>query len=153
MNNGRVSTQLSEERCRDLLTSIRKIIQLLDIQSKNMNKQFGVTGPQLIILQEIANAGKISITPLSKSVSLSQATVTVICRRLETKGYLIRKKGEDDKRSNWVSITEKGNEMLLALPPLIQGIFIDQFSKIENWEKIMILSAFERVAELMSVKK
>ena len=153
IHDAKARTQLSEERCRLLLISIRKIIHQLNIQSKNMDKQFGLTGPQLIILQEIANSKKISITPLSKSVSLSQATVTVICRRLEKKGYLIRNRGEDDKRSVWVSLTEKGNEMLLNLPPLVQDIFADRFSNIQSWEKMMILSAFERVVELMSLNE
>lgn len=129
---------------------MRKIIQAIDIHSRKLNKQFGLTGPQLIVLQEIANREEVSITPLSKATSLSQATITDICKRLESKGYLTRKKREDDKRSVSVALTQLGKEAIKNLPPLLQETFTNRFSKIENWEQMMILSAFERVVNLMS---
>ncbi len=121
-----MNKQLNEQRCRDLLVSMRKIIQAIDIHSRKLNKLFGLTGPQLIILQEIANLGEVSITPLSKITSLRQATITDICKRLETKGYVIRKRRDDDKRSVSVILTEKGNEVIKDLPPLLQETFTDQ---------------------------
>jgi DNA-binding MarR family transcriptional regulator len=148
-----VKNLLNEERCRNLLISIRKIIQAIDIHSRQLNKNFGLTGPQLIILQEIDNHGQISITPLSKATSLRQATVTDITKRLELKGYIFRKKKEDDKRSVSLSLTEKGRAIIKDLPPLLQEKFTDSFSKIENWEQLMIMSAFERVVNLMAAEE
>jgi len=138
------------QRCRELLISIRKIIQAIDIHSRLLNKKFGLTGPQLIVLQEISNHGQISITPLSKITSLRQATITDITKRLEAKGYISRKKREDDKRSVSLSVTEGGEAIIKQLPPLLQEKFTEEFSKIENWEQLMILSAFERTVSLMS---
>lgn len=103
---------INDQRCRELLVSIRKIIQAIDIYSRNLNKSFGLTGPQMIILQEIANHGKISVTPLSRHTSLSQATVTDITKRLENKGYILREKREDDKRSVYLFLSEKGKTSL-----------------------------------------
>lgn len=145
-----MTSNLNDERCRELLISLRKIIQAIDIHSRKLNKQFGLTGPQLIILQEIAKLGNVSITPLSKATSLRQATVTDICKRLEKKDYLIRTRRQDDKRSVSVALTEKGKEAIRELPPLLQSTFTDRFSKLENWEQLMILSSFERVVDLMS---
>ena len=140
----------NEKRCRDLLISLRKIIQAIDIHSRTLNKTFGLTGPQLIILQEISNHGNISITPLSRLTSLSQATVTDITKRLEAKGFISRKKREDDKRSVSLCVSDLGEEVIKKLPPLLQEKFTSRFSKIENWEQMMILSAFERVVNLMA---
>jgi DNA-binding MarR family transcriptional regulator len=144
---------LNEQRCRDLLISLRKIIQAIDIHSRTLNKKFGLTGPQLIILQEISNHKQIAITPLSKVTSLSQATVTDITKRLETKGYIVRQKREDDKRSTHITLTKTGEDIIDNLPPLLQEIFINRFSKIEDWEQMMILSSFERVVNLMAAEK
>lgn len=141
---------VNQERCRDLLISIRKIIQAIDIHSRQLNKEFGLTGPQLIVLQEIANHGKISITPLSRNTSLSQATVTDITQRLETKGYIFREKRQDDKRAVNLVLTDQGKKIVKNFPPLLQQKFTDRFSKIENWEQLMILTAFERVVTLMA---
>ena len=144
--------RLDEERCRALLIALRKIIQAIDIHSRMLNKSFGLTGPQLIVLQEISNQDNISVTPLSKITSLSQATVTDITKRLEKKGYLVRKKREDDKRAVSLSLSESGKEIIKELPPLLQETFTHQFSKIKNWEQLMILSSFERVVSLMSAE-
>jgi DNA-binding MarR family transcriptional regulator len=145
--------RLDEERCRALLIALRKIIQAIDIHSRMLNKSFGLTGPQLIVLQAISNQDKISVTPLSKLTSLSQATVTDITKRLEKKGYLVRKKREDDKRAISLSLSEAGKEIIRELPPLLQKTFTHQFSKIKDWEQLMILSAFERVVSLMSAEE
>lgn len=146
-------TEISDDSCRKLLVSIRKIIQAIDIHSRMLNKKFGLTGPQLIILQEIFDHGQISITPLSKNTSLKQATVTDITKRLEAKGYISRKKREDDKRSVSLSLTEKGKEIIELLPPLLQEKFSDRFSNLENWEQMMILSSFERIVALMAAEE
>jgi len=145
--------ELNEQRCRELLISIRKIIQAVDIHSRMLNKKFGLTGPQLIVLQEILSHEQISITPLSKITSLRQATVTDITKRLEAKGYIFRKKREDDRRVVSLSVTEKGEDIVKQLPPLLQEKFKEKFSNIDNWEQMMILSAFERVVDLMSAKE
>ncbi|WDP90388.1 MAG: MarR family transcriptional regulator [Desulfobacter sp.] len=144
---------LNEERCQNLLISIRKIIQAVDIHSRKLNKKFGMTGPQLIVLHEISLNGQISITPLSRATSLSQATVTDITKRLETRGYIARKKREDDKRAVSLFLTDKGKEIIKNLPPLLQETFTDRFSKLENWEQLMIMSAFERVVSLMAAEE
>lgn len=144
---------LNEQRCQNLLISIRKIIQAVDIHSRKLNKKFGLTGPQLIVLHEISLNGQISITPLSKATSLSQATITDITKRLENRGYIARKKREDDKRAVSIFLTDKGEEIIKDLPPLLQETFTDRFSKIEDWEQLMIMSAFERVVNMMAAEE
>ena len=146
-------TEVSKQRCQTLLISIRKIIQAVDIHSRKLNKKFGLTGPQLIVLQQISSHGQISITPLSRATSLSQATVTDITKRLEKRGYIARKKREDDRRAVRLFLTEKGQEIIQNLPPLLQETFTEQFSDIEDWEQLMIISAFERVVSLMAADK
>ncbi len=88
----------NDERCRNLLIALRKIIQAIDRHSSNLKKKFGLTGPQLILLQSISAHDKISVTQLSKNVSLSQATVTDITKRLENRDYITRTRNIDDKR-------------------------------------------------------
>lgn len=146
-------TELSKQRCQTLLISIRKIIQAVDIHSRKLNKEFGLTGPQLIVLKEISAHGQISITPLSRATSLSQATVTDITKRLETRGYIARKKREDDRRAVSLFLTEKGQDIIKNLPPLLQETFTQQFSDIEDWEQMMIITAFKRVVSLMAADK
>lgn len=143
-------SNIHEQRCRDLLVSMRKIIQAIDIHSRTLNKRFGLTGPQLVVLQEIFQRGQVSITPLSKATSLSQATVTDITKRLAVKGLIDRKQREDDRRAVSLFLTEAGLAIMKDLPSPLQETFTNQFSTLQDWEQMMILSAFERVVSLMS---
>ena len=142
----------NDERCKNFLIALRKIIQAIDRHSTNLKKKFGLTGPQLILLQSISAHGKISVTQLSKNVSLSQATVTDITKRLENRNYITRTRDIDDKRKTNIALTENGKAILNTVPPLFQEKFTERFSKLESWEQLMIESSFERVVSMMSAE-
>ncbi len=142
----------NDERCKNLLIALRKMIQAIDQHSTNLKKKFGLTGPQLILLQSISAHSKISVTQLSKNVSLSQATVTDITKRLEKKDYITRARDIVDKRKTNITLTENGKAKLTTVPPLLQEQFIERFSKLESWEQLMIESSFERVVAMMSAE-
>ena len=84
--------------CYDVLVSMRRIIQAFDLHSRYLFRTYGLTGPQLVILQELSNSGEVSIGELAKTVSLGQATVTGIINRLEQRGLVMRRRSEKDKR-------------------------------------------------------
>jgi DNA-binding MarR family transcriptional regulator len=142
----------NDERCRNLLIALRKMIQAIDRHSTNLKKKFGLTGPQLILLQSISAHDRISVTQLSKDVSLSQATVTDITKRLEKRDYITRTRDIDDKRKTNIVLTENGKAILNKVPPLLQEKFTERFSKLESWEQLMIESSFERVVSMMSAE-
>ena len=134
----------------DMLISLRQIIRCTDLHSKKLVKKYGLTGPQLILLQVIANNGEIALGSLAKEVSLSQATVTNIVERLEQRGILKRRRTENDKRLVLVSATEKAHEILAQKPSLLDNDFIDKFEILEDWEQNMLLAMLQRIAGMMN---
>ncbi|MDA3895374.1 MAG: MarR family transcriptional regulator [Desulfobacteraceae bacterium] len=136
----------------NVLIAIRKIIQAIDLNSKKLVKQVGLTGPQLVILQEISRLGTVSVGEVAKNVSLSQGTVTGILERMEKRGVVVRQRSNQDKRRVMVRITESGNKILNNSPPIIQERFLGKFSQLEGWEKSMILSALQRLVFMMDAK-
>ena len=144
---------VNQQRCRNLLVALRKIIQAIDQHSTQLKKKFGLTGPQLIILQTVVDNELISVTQLSKIVSLSQATTTNITKRLENQGYLERNTNNTDKRKINLMVTEKGKVILEKVPPLLQEKFVSKFSTLEDWEQQMIESAFNRVVSMMAAEE
>ena len=136
----------------NVIISLRKIIQAIDMNSKKLNKRVGLTGPQLVLLQEIARSGEVTAGEIARAVSLSQATVTGILERLEKRGLLVRQRNERDRRRIMVSITEAGQKILATGPPLMQEAFVDKFSSLQEWEQTMILSALQRLVTIMDAK-
>ena len=139
--------------CKELLVSLRKITQAIDLHSKDLKRKFGLTVPQLVILQEVSLHRKLSISELAKSVSLSQATVTDIVNRLTSNGYLVKERSDRDKRRVIITPLDKCREILEKAPPPLQETFLGNFAQLEHWEQLMLLSAINRIVSLMSAEK
>ena len=136
-----------------VLTTLREIIRAIDIQSKYLYKCYGLSGPQLIILRELASVPEISIGHLAKEISLSQATVTDILDRLENKEFISRKRSNYDKRRVFARITEKGKVVIEKKPSILNEDFTQKLNKLEDWEQTLILSSIQRIASMMEAEK
>jgi DNA-binding MarR family transcriptional regulator len=111
-----------------------------------------LTGPQLVILQEISRMGEVTAGEIAHAVSLSQPTVTGILERMENRGLLARRRSERDKRRIMVRITRNGQQVLDDAPPLMQEAFIERFASLQEWEQTMILSSLQRLVSIMDAK-
>jgi DNA-binding MarR family transcriptional regulator len=133
-----------------VLISLRRIIQAIDIHSRQLARQHGITTPQLIILKQIEGKETITVTQLAKQVSLKQATVTDILNRLERKGLLQRQKDTGDRRRVLVKETDAGKKLLEAAPSPLQETFLEKFEDLEDWKQNMILSSLQLLGTLMA---
>ncbi len=141
------------EKHEELFISIRKIIRAIDIRSSKLAKEHGVTGPQLLILQELKKSGTLKSKELAEIVSLSRPTITHILDRLEAKSFIRRERDPNDKRSVLVSITTEGAQVLDKAPKALEQSFIDQFGALEDWEQSLLVSGIQRIAEMMGAKE
>jgi DNA-binding MarR family transcriptional regulator len=135
-----------------VLSTLRQIIRAIDIHSRQLSKQFGLTGPQLIVISEIGQYGPMTIGELARRISLSQATVTTILDRLELKELATRVRDSHDKRRVYVSITDKARSILESHPNFLQDAFVRRFNALEDWEQTLILSSIQRLSAMMNAQ-
>jgi DNA-binding MarR family transcriptional regulator len=153
MDHASVTANIHNRTVSDsVMIALRKIIQAIDTNSKKLVKRVGLTGPQLVILQEISNLGEVTAGEIAQAVSLSQATVTGILERMEKRGLLARRRSDRDKRRIMVRITQNGQQVLEEAPPLMQEAFVERFSSLQEWEQTMILSGLQRLVSIMDAK-
>ena len=136
----------------DVLIAIRKIIQSIALNSKSLVKRVGLTGPQLMILQEVVQAGEVSVGEVAKAISLSQGTVTGILERMEKRGLVTRRRSNSDRRRVLVQATVAGEGLMQTAPPIMQEAFVERFGALQDWEQAMILSALQRLVAIMDAK-
>ena len=136
--------------CNSVLVALRKIIQSIDLHSRDLVKRYGLTGPQLIVLQEIAKAGEVPAGKVAKACSLSQATVTGVLERLEKRGLVIRRRSDTDRRRVLVTTTSDGDRLLENAPPPMQEHFVERYNHLQDWEQAMILGALQRLVAMMN---
>lgn len=131
------------------IVALRRISRAIDLHSRALSQKHGLTGPQLTTLREIARVGPISAGDLARSVHLSQATITGILSRLERRAFIARNRSEHDRRSVLVSITPEGRNMVEAVPSPLQDRLREEFVKLDDWEQTNMLSALQRIAQMM----
>ncbi|MDE1312407.1 MarR family transcriptional regulator [Vibrio aestuarianus] len=137
----------------EVLIAIRQIIRATDLHSKKINKDFGLTSPQLLLMREIQSSENMTIRQLSSNTNMSQATATSILDRLEKRGLITRQRDQQDKRKVHALLTASGNQLLLNAPTLLQDNFIDQFQALSSWEQTLILSSLQRISTMMQTSE
>lgn len=140
------------EKHEEVLISIRQIIRAIDLHSKKLSKESGLTGPQLILMRSIKELGEVTIRQLSDHTNMSQATATTILDRLERNGLVQRIRSEKDKRKVHAHLTEQGQELLNNAPTPLQQNFITKFQRLEEWEQSLLLSSVQRISSMMNAE-
>ena len=136
----------------EVLIALRRVIRATDLHSKYLAKTTGLTAPQILLLQTLRDKGQVTIGELAQEMSLSQATVTTILDRLGKRGLVYRQRSQTDKRKVHAYLTETATETLKSAPIPLQDRFTREFSKLDEWEQAMIMSAIKRVAQMMDAQ-
>jgi len=132
-----------------LILSLRQVNRAVDLHSKQLNKKFGLTGPQLLVIKKIVELKGPMAKMVAEAVNLSPATVTTIIDRLEVNKLVQRKRSDYDKRRVELFVTDKGASLLLQMPQLLPTTFITQFQALGSWEQNQLLSSVQRIVDMM----
>ena len=136
-----------------ILATLKQITRALDLQSKNLMRKYGLTGPQLLIIKELYKNSDLTLRQVADKVSLSQATVTSIMDRLEKMQFVMRIRNSQDKRKVNIQLADKAVEILNKNPGLLLEQFSEEFDKLEEWERNYLMSALQRIASMMNAEK
>jgi DNA-binding MarR family transcriptional regulator len=135
-----------------ILIALRRIIRAIDQHSRHLIQTHGLTGPQALMLTEIVRNDQITGSELAKRVSLSQATVTDVLKRLESKGLLKRVQDEKDRRKISLTATPQAVSLVKDSVPLLQERFGSRLKELKDWEQTQLLSSLQRIAEMMNAE-
>jgi len=152
MNSGALNTHTGTNTKTDLvLINLRRIMQAIDLHSRDLSRRYGITAPQLILLREIQRRGSITVGELARSVSLRQTTVTDILNRLEKLGLISRSRNATgDRRQVFIRLAPPGADLMVEAPSPLQERFVDKFENLPAWQQSMALTALELLADLLT---
>ena len=136
----------------DILVALRRITRAIDLHSKRLQKDTGLTTSQLLVMKAIAKLGSPSPSAIAREIVLSQATVTSLLDRLEKQDLIQRSKSEDDKRVVRVDLTDRGNEKIADAPELLQSGFLKEYRTLPDWQRNMLVASLQHIAFLMDAE-
>ena len=132
-----------------VMKSIRRIVRSIDMRSKKVARETGLTIPQIVVLQAVKELGLVTTAALSKQASLSAPTVVTILDKLESRGLVTRTRSATDRRIVHTELTETGRRTLKDAPPLFDWAFADSLAQLPQDERRQIIEAFATVADLL----
>jgi len=104
----------------NVLDSIRRIVRGLRVSSKIAEKELGVSGAQLFVLQKLSQAKRLSINELAERTLTHQSSVSVVVSRLVKQGLVVRSQSKEDARRIDLALTVEGRSKLKKIPTTTQ---------------------------------
>ena len=139
----------------EIIVSIRKIVRSLNLESKAIQKDFGLSITQLLCLGHLQNSLDYRSThkDLMELLSLNSSTVSGILNRLEKRGYIARLSNEFDKRSKLILLTASGIKLLEETPNVLHDRLAEKLSKLTLENKQMVQNSLNIVILAMDIRE
>ena len=132
-----------------LFYALRRVSQGIEVDSRRLAKQHGVTGPQLVCLRAVVAYGATTATDISEKVYLSPSTVVGIFDRLESKGLMKRRRDRQDRRVVFVTATDAGRDLVVQAPhPLFEALG-SLLKGLKKAEQETLMTAIDELARLI----
>lgn len=100
-------SQLSGETLQ-FMQKLWDLAHALDVRSKRMSKQIGVTGPQRLVIRVLGQTPDVTPSDISRTLGMHPSTLTGILARLELQGTIERRADEKDRRRVRFRLTTRG---------------------------------------------
>lgn len=136
-----------------VLRSLRRIMRATNIYSRHLAMNYQLTAAQLMCLHTMERKGQCTSGELASAMEISQATVTGILDRLESRGVVTRHRDVRDKRRVLVQITEAGQGLVEAAPPPLQQQFAERLAEAPEAEQQQIDRVLRQIVEMMSAER
>lgn len=138
----------------DILIDIRKIVRSINLESKQIQKEFGLSIPQLLALLYLSKKEnqQSSQLVLRKYLQLNSSTVTGIVSRLEKKGLLTKVISKQDKRSAMLQLTASGKKALKNSPVLLQEKLRSKLQKVSPFQYETIKEGLHLLVHVLGVQ-
>ena len=133
----------------DILDNIRRVFQILNEHSEKVERETGLTSPQLWTMKVIAEEAPIRVDDIARRIYLHPVTVIGILDKLESKGLVVIKRSWWNRRVVFVELTDAGNKMIESAPEVAQGLLISGLEKLSYGGLIEINYRLNKLVEIL----
>jgi DNA-binding MarR family transcriptional regulator len=136
-----------------IVDNLRRVFQVVHGHSKKVERETGLTGPQLWAIKVIADSAPIRVSDLAARMYLHPATTVGILDRLEKKGLIARVRSQQDRRSVAVSLTESGSQVVAKAPEVAQGLLVSGLERLSSRKLKMVDSGLAQMVEILGAQE
>lgn len=137
----------------EVLINIRKIVRSINLESKRIQKEYGLSIPQYLCLNYLHSQEEYRATAkeIRSHLKLNASTVTGIISRLELKGYLAKLPNEGDRRSVFIYLTALGEKTIQSIPGVLHEKLEKKLKQLSEQELLDLQSSLNLLVNFMEV--
>ncbi len=134
----------------EILIKIRKIVRSINLESKKIEKEYGVSIPQVLCLHD-AESYRAGQGDIRKFLNLNASTTSGIINRLEAKGLVARLPKSGDKRVVTIALTSKGDNLMQRMPSLLHEKLEEKLEKLNENQLKKIQDSLEMLVNILEI--
>ena len=154
-NSGNLNTInkiFPSDHTKQIIYSIRRLIQASELYTKELNKKYQVSAAQLNCIITLYEYGPLPPSKIANHMMVKSSTVTGVVDRLEKKGLAERMRNSPDRRVITIQLTEAGKKLAQNAPPPIQQKIIDGLKQTENAKKEQIVRSLNMLTDMLDIQ-
>lgn len=106
----------------DILQKLRIVIRSAQRHSLWIEKQCGVSGAQLWIMQELYDQPGVRVGELAAKLAIHQTTASNLVDALRKRGYVLKTRDSGDQRVVNLRLSDEGTKALIKAPKPARGL-------------------------------
>lgn len=136
-----------------IIDNIRRLYQVINERSREVERETGLTGPQAWAIKAIAQYAPVRVSDLAQKMYLQPPTIVGILDRLEAKGLVFRTRSTQDRRVVEIDLTQEGYQLVNLSPEATQHAIIKGLELLQDDKLMTINQGLEQLTQLLNIKE
>jgi DNA-binding MarR family transcriptional regulator len=137
---------------RAVMDDLRRIVRGLRLTARDAERDAGISGAQLFVLQALAAGKASSLNDLAERTCTDQSSVSVVVRRLVDKGLVARKASEQDARRVELSLTPAGRRLAKRCPEPTQARLLTALERLSSGDLLSLRGTLDVLVRGMGLR-
>ncbi|MDB5762018.1 MAG: MarR family transcriptional regulator [Herminiimonas sp.] len=116
----------------DILKKLRIVIRAAQRHSLWIEKQCGVSGAQLWIMQELHETPGLRVGEIATKLAIHQTTTSNLLDALQKRGYVVKERDQKDQRVVKLALSEEGADVLMRAPKPARGLLPEALRQVDK---------------------
>lgn len=142
---------MSSQLVHETVQKLRLIIGAVRQHSRALEESCGIGSAQVWMLATIADAPDITVSQLSKALSVHVSTASNLLDKLARAGLVERLRGEEDRRVVRLRLTDRGRDIVARAPRPLTGLVVDALEKMPEDSLVRLDEELERLIRHMNL--
>jgi len=133
----------------EALKKLRIVIRAAQRHSNWIEKQCGVTGAQLWVMQELYEAPGLRVGDVAQRLAIHQTTTSNLVDALVKKGYVAKARAKNDLRVVKLVLSEQGEAVIKRAPVPARGLLPESLRKLSAQQLCELNQGLQALLDVM----